>query len=649
MTPLTPSLLARLENAVRSETRGELEAALERYRSVLDHDMDNFEALSLLGKLECRLGDHGAAVFHLQRAARLAPERADVHLGLGYALANAGEQRRAVRAFLDALEADPTYAPAYVSLGCVFAQHEQHDLAQRAFSFARQAGSEYPEVHYQLGKYYVGIGRTEPALAALLNAERLGGRFDDMHFLLARLYLNQGNYEKSLQHLEFYADVAPRSTEACVLKATALIELGEYDDALKASQLALQFEPRNVDALILIGRVHFLRDDLKGARRSFQAAINMDQRASAAHAGLSEVCAQEGQVNKALHHIKRAGDPKKYDVETAILCARLLHVQNQDDEAIRLLNYRLNSRLDSAAGRRKCHFQLAQLYESQNDCSRAYQHYTRANDLRRQLSKESGNSDARLIRFFDRNCMARLRRVEAQSPLPVFITGMPGFAVRLVRLLIECHPDVTASTHRLPLKTLANSVPSVLATPTPFPDALQEARKAELKVLATQYRASNFFGVAQVAVDTHHENSPYLGFASQLFPNMRVIQVVQKPADLALDLFTQETPTSHAELPASMQAIKSRIEELDEVMAHWAALKEFPLLTVNYEQLVSQPRAALERIMGFIGIESHPALYERLRKPGPNGDLLSQARGKVNRSERFKAHMSEFFEAAPEV
>ncbi len=645
MTPLTPSLLARLENGVRSETRGEPREALERYRSVLDHDTDNFEALSLLGKLECRLGDHGAAVFHLQRAARLAPDRADVHLGLGYALANAGEQKKAVRAFLDALEADPTYAPAYVSLGCVFAQHEQHELAQRAFNFARQAGSEYPEVHYQLGKYYAGTGRTEPALAALLNAEKLGGRYDDMHLLLARLYLNQGSYETSLQHLEFYLDVEPRSAEASVLRATALIELGKYDAALRASQQALQFESRNVDALILMGRIHFARDDLNGARRSYQAAINMDQHAGAAHAGLSEICVREGRINKALDHIKRAGDPEKYDIETALLSAQLLLMRNQGDEAIRLLNHRLNSRLDSAAGRRRCHFQLARLYEAQTDYARAYQHYARANEQQKAPEPPTDKSRVQMVRFFDRNIMAKLRRVDAEAPMPVFVTGMPGFALRFVRELIECHPDIGVSTENMSLHGLARSVPALLATPAPFPEALLEARKAELKKLSDKFRANNFSGTPQVLVDMCHDNPAYLGFASQLFPNMRVIHVVQQSADLALDVFTQESRTAQPESPTSMQAIRDKMQHLDNVMSHWHELSEFPLLTLTYEKLVSQPGAAIEKMVGFMGIESHPAMYKRLRKPGPEGDLLSQARGKVKRSDYFRAYMTDFFES----
>ncbi len=642
MTPLTPSLLSRLENAVRNETRGELESALERYRSVLEQEPDNFEALSLLGRLEYRLGDNGAAVFHLQRAVRLAPGRADVHLGLGYALASSGDQRRSVRSFLDALEADSTYAPAFVSLGCVFAQHEQHELAQRAFDFARQAGSEYPEVHYQLGKYYADTGHTEPALAALLNAQRLGGRFDDIHIMLARLYSMQGAYPQALERLDHHVAIYPNDTEASVIRAATLIELGRYEHAQNACQLALQFEPRNVDALVMIGRIHYLRDDMEGARRSYQTAISMDSDLAAGHAGLSEVCAREGDLNNALHHIKRAGDPKNYDLRTALLCTRLLRLREQHEEAIRLLSNRLKNRRDHVAGRRKCHFTLGELHEVQQDYARAYKHYTLANELRQSLQKPLSVGALSLLSYFNSDRMARLRRGEVAAPQPVFVVGAPGFAFEVVKHLLQCHPEIELSNNKLPLVELAKTVPSFLATPKPFPEALVDARVAELKKLSTQFRETNFKQNVRIVIDAHFDNALYLGFASLLFPNLRVIHVVQDTTDSALDIYTSESPPSCVELPTDMPSIKLRLEQLQATMSHWNALREFPSLSINYEKLVARPKEGLERMLGFIGVESHPVLFARLRKQGPDGDLLSIARGKVGKSLPFKPYMDDF-------
>jgi len=184
MNRLPPSQLhLLLEDAIRLESRGDLEEAWKRYRKVVDEDQSNVEGLTLLGKVELRLDDAHAAVFHLLRAARLAPKRPDIHLALGYAWDQAGDRRNAVSSFLTAVEIDQQFAPAYVSLGQIFAAKGQRDLANTAFEFARKAGSVYPEVHYLLGKHYYVQGRAQLALAALMNAQRLGG----LHWVTIRI------------------------------------------------------------------------------------------------------------------------------------------------------------------------------------------------------------------------------------------------------------------------------------------------------------------------------------------------------------------------------------------------------------------------------------------------------------------------------
>ncbi|MFK8028923.1 MAG: tetratricopeptide repeat protein [Gammaproteobacteria bacterium] len=640
MTPLTPSLLARLENAVRDESRGELDAALNRYRSVLEHDPDNPEALSLLGRLECRRGNYGEGVLHLQRAARLAPDRADVHLGLGYALIGAGEKRQAVRSFLNALEADANYAPAFVSLGCVFAEHQQHDLAQRAFDFARQSGSEYPEVHYQLGKYYFETNNTEPALAALLNAKRLGGRFDDIEWLLARLYFKQGRYELVLYHLE-KTGTSLNDVEVQLIKSTTLIELGRYDEAHDLLQVVLRREPSSTKARLALGRIHLQRDNFVGARRSFQAAIDMDPQAVLAHAGLSEVSAAAGEFGKALEHIKQAGDPDRYDLRTALMYTQLLQRHDQYDEAIKLLNHRLTSRLDHAVGRCRCHLRLGELHESQQNYANAFKHYAQANELKRPLSDVAVADNETRLNFFNRSRLARLRRgAVVLAPQPVFVVGLPGYAVELVKKLLASHPEIALSGHRVTMASLANDLASTLATASTYPEALKQARAAELSRMADQFRAKNFEGGAQAVVDVDSQNADYLGFAGLLFPNLRVVRVTQNTDDLALDMYTREGSLNAIGELNTLPSIYARIRRMDSMMDHWKALQEFPILSLRYENLVARPGENIERLLGFMRIDSHPQVYVQMRKPGPNGDLLSESRSRVNRSLPFKPFMT---------
>ncbi|NNC54740.1 MAG: tetratricopeptide repeat protein, partial [Pseudomonadales bacterium] len=334
-----------------------------------------------LGQLECRLGDHNAAVFHLRRAARLAPGRPDIHLGLGNALNNAGENRAAVRSYLDAVRADPAFAPGYVSLGKVLVQNGQHEKALRVLERARQLDPSYPQVHYELGVFFKAQGRIEPAIAALLNCIRLDGDFESAHFEIAGLFILQGAYADALDHLHCHAQKHPADANAWVAQAIAYLGIDKLDEAAESVEHALQLNPAHSMALTQLGRICLARADRPGAQRAYNAALAANHSNALAHVGQAEVYALQGQQKAAVKHMSGAGDPRHHDLPTLQAYCRVLQSLNRTGHAIGLLVKRLARRCDSAAGRSSCHFLVGDLYAARGEFAEAFRHYQNANAL----------------------------------------------------------------------------------------------------------------------------------------------------------------------------------------------------------------------------------------------------------------------------
>ena len=102
----------RMRLAAQQVESGELEAAKETYREVLERDASNFGALVNLANVHGRLGDPAEAEALLQRAIELEPDNPHGHFGLAMAYASRSDLARARDELETVLRLDPEHAGA---------------------------------------------------------------------------------------------------------------------------------------------------------------------------------------------------------------------------------------------------------------------------------------------------------------------------------------------------------------------------------------------------------------------------------------------------------------------------------------------------------------------------------------------------------
>ena len=106
-----------IEIAKRYHQSGDLQKAEEIYRSVLNRDPLNAEALHLLGVISYQGGKNGIAVDLITKALDIKPDYAEAHNNLGNALHGLGKLDEAAASYRRALEIKPDYAEAHYNLG----------------------------------------------------------------------------------------------------------------------------------------------------------------------------------------------------------------------------------------------------------------------------------------------------------------------------------------------------------------------------------------------------------------------------------------------------------------------------------------------------------------------------------------------------
>ncbi len=257
-----PTQDEQLEKALRHHTAGELAEAEAIYRSVLQQDPNDPDALHLLGALTAQTGhgdaalsliDHAIAIdpacpefhnnkglilFNLGRfeqavaahreAVRLRPEFPEALNNLGNALLHKGELAEAADTYRKTIALRPNYANAYSNLGVALHKQKKLEDAIAAYRLAVLYQPGHAEAHSNLGVALRESGRMSEAIEEYRTAIRLDERCLDAQANLGAALYDTGHGEEAIAVLTHAAELNPEYSGARYNLALALLQKGDY-------------------------------------------------------------------------------------------------------------------------------------------------------------------------------------------------------------------------------------------------------------------------------------------------------------------------------------------------------------------------------------------------------------------------------------
>ncbi len=125
-----------LQAALASHMAGDLSHAEALYRSILEGDPEQPDALHFMGILLHQTGVSDTGLEFVKQSLQHAPLRADWHNDLGNLLVERGDLVSAAEAFRNAVLLDSRNAHAWNNLGAVLERQGQTEEAESAYSFA---------------------------------------------------------------------------------------------------------------------------------------------------------------------------------------------------------------------------------------------------------------------------------------------------------------------------------------------------------------------------------------------------------------------------------------------------------------------------------------------------------------------------------
>jgi hypothetical protein len=427
----------------------------------------------------------------------------------------------------------------------------------------------------------------------------------------------QGLLEEAIPLFQQALGLAPDAAEAWNELAYALMAAGRHAEAADAFGCALQHgvaspHEAHLQRAVLFAD-HLRRDD--EAQVELLAALALKPDYLPALLNLGNLHEQRGDRAGALACYDRIlADASLAQGSDATLrwvaLARSAIMRPAVDRDDPLLG-RLQAAADAAGSnhhvRANLLFALGQCRDRLGDYALAFEAFAKGN---RCLMRQSG-------RLYDRRQSARLTdafiaafpdaraRVDATAragATPLFICGMFRSGSTLIEQVLAAHPQVVAGGERdWLLRTAAQRM-------APFPASMARLDAAREAALADEYAAhlAALFPAAASGMyitDKRPDNFQLIGLIKRLFPTARIVHTIRNPLDNGLSVFMQHLNLQVAAYAGDLGDIGHYYGEYRRLMAHWKSLYSDSIFDFDYDAFVRDPRPALERLFGFLGLD----------------------------------------------
>ena len=156
----------KLQQALALHQAGRLQEAEQLYRTMVQAQPDQFDALHMLGVIAYQTGNHRQAAELIGRALAIEPNNATAHSNLGVALNNLQQHQAAIESFDQAIALRPDYADAHTNRANALNKLKQYQAALQSCDQAIAIQPDYAGAHNNRGVALYGLAQLQAAIAS---------------------------------------------------------------------------------------------------------------------------------------------------------------------------------------------------------------------------------------------------------------------------------------------------------------------------------------------------------------------------------------------------------------------------------------------------------------------------------------------------
>jgi len=634
--------LAHATRLLQKDPRLAAEQAAEILRAVPAEP----RARLVLGAAHRLTGQLQAALEVLEPLAREQPRAAAVHLELGTALGEANRAHEATAALRRAVQLQPDSPDGWRLLADQCDARGDAHAADQARARYLRAATRDPRLmgaaaalvennlpvadarlraHLQAHPTDVAalrmLAEVAGRLRRYLDAQQLLERclelapsFDAARYNYAWVLTRQGNPAAALSQAERLLAKEPRHPGYRNLQAAILANLGNYAESIEAYERVLKEFPQQPKIWMSYG--HSLRTAGRGADaiEAYRRAIALEPKLGEAYWSLANL--------------------KTYRFSGVDLQALRDALDRNDVDADERLHFE---------------FAIGKALEDQHAYEESFAHYTRGNELRRQLHPYSAAATTAYVKksvsVFTPEFFTARARGGAEAPDPIFIVGLPRAGSTLLEQVLASHSLVEGTMELPQLPQIARDLAERQVRQEDFAETIGALSAAQLRELGERYiretrplrkTSAPFF------IDKMPNNCFYVGLIHLILPNARIIDARRHPLGCCFSCFKQHFARGQ-NFTYGLEDLGRYYCDYVEFMAHFDAVLPGRVLRVSYEAMVEDTEAQVRRLLAYCGLP----FEENCLKFYENGRAVRTASSEQVRQPIFRAGLDHWHRYEP--
>ena len=382
----------------------------------------------------------------------------------------------------------------------------------------------------------------------------------------------------------------------------------QFEEARQCLMRAVAVAPGDETARLLLATAHKNLGHTDAAETEYRNVLSAHPHSAAGHFGLGQLQEDLGAPEAAAASYRSALSIEPHNRE-ALACllglGAQVDIEDEQADAARLLQSDIHDRDKALLG-----YGLGKAYDRQKQYDAAFHAFETANAARQ---RQAGTFDRkafderieRLIDLFSEDFFHARRRWGNASSQPVFVVGLPRSGTTLTEQIISSHSSGFGAGELNVLTDLATGTPDRLGKPDPaWPDCvmhLNEHHIAELSADYLQQSRSRAPDTARRVIDKQPLNFWHLGLVALALPNARIIHCRRDIRDCGLSIFAHNFNLQQT-WSTSLEDIAHYWRGYRHLMAHWKAVTQLNILTVDYEDTVSDLETQARRITDFLDL-----------------------------------------------
>lgn len=266
---------------------------------VLSKDPNHIEAHILKGNVLLLQDQYERALFELNRAVALNPQRVETYLSFARFYFNAKDAVKAEETYKRALTINEQSSLAHREYGKFLAQFNRLDEAEAQFRRAVEVDPKDRDALFILASFYLVHQQTEKAEAAYKALADLDPDNPDNRAPLADFYSTVGRYDDAVRVYQEIVDHSPDYTRARYRLAEVMLMRGDAAGAQSQVDQVLKKNSHDMEALLLRGRILTQSGRAKDAVEDFKAVLKQQPNHRAGLYYMAEAQFRLGQIEQA--------------------------------------------------------------------------------------------------------------------------------------------------------------------------------------------------------------------------------------------------------------------------------------------------------------------------------------------------------------